>query len=97
MEGRPDDDRRPADVLVPHWTGGLDTAWDVTMIHPLQASTVAGAAASPGHLLRQTGQEERECQSHLFQCLSIVLVRGNCALFVNRIPDIITADIDGQE
>ena len=49
-EGRfllPGDDRRPADVLVPHWTGGQDTAWDVTVIHPLQAATVAGAAASP--------------------------------------------------
>ena len=29
--------------------GGQDTAWDVTVIHPLQAATVAGAAASPGH------------------------------------------------
>ena len=53
-EGRfllPGDDRRPADVLIPHWTGGQDTAWDVTVIHPLQAATVAGAAASPGHAL----------------------------------------------
>ena len=53
-EGRfllPGDDRRPADVLVPHWTGGQDTAWDVTVTHPLQAATVAGAAINPGHAL----------------------------------------------
>ena len=148
-EGRfllPDDDRRPADVMIPHWTGGLDTAWDVTVIHPLQAATVAGAATSPGHALevavsrknrgaledcrrqgikfiplaveslggwhelavaeirklaaalaRQTGQEEKECRSQLFQRLSTLLVRGNCALFVNRVPDNTAADIDGQE
>ena len=48
-------------------------------------------------LARQTGQEEKEARSHLFQRLSILLVRGNCALFVNRIPENISADIDGQE
>ena len=139
------DDRRPADVLVPHWTGGLDTSWDMTVIHPLQAATVAGAAANPGHALevavtrknrgaledcrrqgikfiplameslggwhelavgeirklaaalaRQTGQEEKEAKSHLFQKLSILLVRGNGALFVNRIPESTEAQIDGQ-
>ena len=60
-EGRfllPGDDRRPADVLVPHWTGGQDTAWDVTVIHPLQAATVAGAVASPGPGgLQETGDK----------------------------------------
>ena len=148
-EGRfllPGDDRRPADVLIPHWTGGLDTAWDVTVTHPLQAATVNGAAASPGHALevavkrknrgaledcqrqgikfiplaveslggwhelavgeirklaaalaRQSGQEEKEARGHLLQRLSICLMRGNGALFVNRIPDNIDADIDGQE
>ena len=45
------DDHQPADVLVPHWTRELDTAWYVTVINPLQAVTVAGAAASPAHAL----------------------------------------------
>ena len=76
------------------------------MIHP----TLAEVAASPGHTLevvreirklaaalaRQTGQEEKEAKSHLFQKLSILLVRGNGALFVNRIPDSTEAHIDGQ-
>ena len=148
-EGRfllPGDDRRPADVLIPHWTGGQDTAWDVTVIHPLQAATVAGAAASPGHALevavnrknrgaledcrrqgikfiplaveslggwhelavgeirklaaalaRQSGQEEKEARGHLLQRLSVSLIRGNRALFVNRIPDSVEAHIEGQE
>ena len=48
-------------------------------------------------MARQTGQEEKEAPYHLFQCLSILLVRGNCALFMNRILENITADIDGQE
>ena len=148
-EGRfllPGIDCRPADVLIPHWTGGQDTAWDVTVIHPLQAATVAGAAASPGHALevavnrknrgaledcrrqgikfiplaveslggwhelavgeirklaaalaRQSGQEEKEARGHLLQRLSVSLMRGNGALFVNRIPDSVEADIDGQE
>ena len=47
----PGDDRRPADVMVPHWTGGLNTAWHLTVIHPLQDATVVGAAASPVHSL----------------------------------------------
>ena len=148
-EGRfllPEDDCRLADVLVPHWTGGQDTAWDVTVIHPLQAATVTGAAASPGHALevavtrknrgdledcrcqgikfiplaveslggwhelavgkiqkltvalaRQTGQEEKKARSHLFQRLSVLLARGNSALFVNHIPDNDHPDIDGQQ
>ena len=53
-EGRfllPGVDRRPADVLVPHWAGGRDAAMDVTVINPLQEATGAGAATTPGHAL----------------------------------------------
>lgn len=42
-------DRGPADVLIPNWAGGRYAALDVTVINPLQAATVAGAAATPGH------------------------------------------------
>ena len=54
-EGRfllPGDDRRPADVLLPHWDAGRDGALDVTVIHPFQAATVAQAALEPGHALQ---------------------------------------------
>ena len=48
-------------------------------------------------LARQSGQEEKEARGHLLQRLSVSLMRGNGALFVNRIPDSIEASIDGQE
>ena len=53
-EGRfllPGQGAKPADVLIPHWTGGKDTALDVTVINPLQAAEVQGAATTPGNAL----------------------------------------------
>ena len=53
-EGRfllPGVDRRPADVLVPHWEAGLDAALDVTVITSLQTATVDRAAEEPGFAL----------------------------------------------
>ena len=54
-EGRfllPGTDRRPADVFIPQWTGGRDTALDVTVTHPMQRGMVRGAAAEAGHAVR---------------------------------------------
>ena len=148
-EGRallPGTDARPADVLISNWTGGKDTALDVTVVNPLQAAMVAQAATTPGHALtcaykrkmqgtaaacrregmvfiplpvetlggwhdqavqqvkklgaalsRQTGQEESEAIRHLFQRLSVLLVKGNAALFLNRIPSFPATVIDGVE
>ncbi len=51
-EGRfllPGGDRRPADVFIPNWTRGRDSALDVTVTHCLQDATVAEAAVTPGH------------------------------------------------
>ena len=139
---------RPADVLIPHWTGGRDTALDVTVINPLQSATVAQAATTPGHALnvafdrkvkkagaacqaagiefiplpaetlggwhdvavqqvkklgaalaRQQGkteQEEAETIRHLFQRLSISLMKGNASLFINRYQTFPSAQIDGE-
>ena len=53
-EGRallPDTQARPADVLIPHWTGGRDTALDVTVINPLQTELVRRAANKAGAAL----------------------------------------------
>ena len=53
-EGRfllPGQEGKPADILIPHWTGGKDTALDVTVINPLQSAEVRGAATTPGHAL----------------------------------------------
>ena len=47
----PGTDRRPADVLIPNWAGGLDAALDVTVVNPLQGALVKEAAVTPGHAL----------------------------------------------
>ena len=41
-----------ADVLVPGWTAGRDTALDVTVSNPLQSLVLGRAAADPGHALK---------------------------------------------
>jgi len=54
-EGRallPGNNRRPADVFIPHWAAGLDAALDVTVTHPLQDATRARAATTPGHAMK---------------------------------------------
>ena len=48
-------------------------------------------------LSRQTGQEEGEAKRHLFQRLSLHLMRGNAALLVNRSPDISSPEVEGSE
>ena len=50
----------------------------------------------PGQALaRATGQEEGEVVRHLFRRLSILLVRGNAALLISRIPSHPQSYIDG--
>ena len=146
-EGRfllPGNDRRPADVYLPNWSAGRDTALDITVVNPLQQATVGEAAVTPGHSLdfafdrkmrgaadecerqgiaflplafeslggwhraavtevkkiaqamaRQTGREESEVCSHAISRLSLLLMRGNSAILVNRIPSAPQGTIDG--
>ena len=47
----PGTEARPADVLIPHWTAGKDTALDVTVVNPLQDRLVNQAAVNAGHAL----------------------------------------------
>ena len=47
-----------------------------------QVSKLAAALA------RHTGPEEGETSTHLFQKVSLLLMKGNAALFTNRIPDV---------
>ena len=51
-------DQLPLPFLVPHWTGGKDTAYDVTVINPLQSAEVSGADTNPGHALN-TAQKRK--------------------------------------
>jgi len=48
-------------------------------------------------LARNTGQDEADKTRHLFQRLAILLVKGNSALFLNRMPSYPSPDIDGTE
>ena len=142
----PGTDARPADVLLPHWTGGRDTALDVTVVNPLQIAMVDQAAVNPGYALQQAfnrkcrqtreaceregmvfiplpvetlggwheaaivqikkmrkalantnGQEENEAVRHLFQRLAVLLVKGNAALFINRIPTFPGPEVNGMD
>ena len=45
-------------------------------------------------LARQTGQEEGEAISHLFQKLSVLLIKGNAALDSNREPGQVHSSVD---
>jgi hypothetical protein len=53
---------------------------------------ITGAA-----LARHTGEEESEKIRHLYQRLAILLVKGNAALFLNRLPSHPSPMIDGSE
>ena len=150
-EGRfllPGRDARPADLLIPRWEGGKDSALDVTVVSALQQAMVAGSATTNGFavgkafdrkvarvgeacrqegiafipvaadtlggwqkvavqqikklgavLARHRGEEEQKEVRHLFQRLSLLLMRGNASLLVNRVPgeDEVDATVDGVE
>jgi len=44
---------------------------------------------------RATGKDEDEATRHLFQRLSVLLVKGNAALLLNWIPSQPLPEIDG--
>ena len=46
-----DSQARPGDILIPHWTGGRDTALDMTVINTLQTQLVGKAATTAGAAL----------------------------------------------
>ena len=48
-------------------------------------------------LARASGQEEAEVVHHLFQRLSVLLMRGNAALLINRVPAFPNPEVDGIE
>ena len=47
-------------------------------------------------LARHSGQEESEAIRHVAQRLAELLVKGNAALFLNRVPAFPSPDTDGQ-
>ena len=105
-EGRfllPGTDRRPADVFVPRWAGGLDAALDVTVVTPLQHATLTGAATTPGFALEHAYNNkvrgaEAQCRAQgiAFLPLAAETFGGNAALLGNRVPALPDARIDGM-
>ena len=54
----PGNDKRPADVFIPNWSQGRDTALDVTVISPMRLDLMAKEAETPGHALMQAYQRK---------------------------------------
>ena len=48
-------------------------------------------------LARHTGREDGEVIRHLFQRLSILLMKGNAALILSRSPDLTQQEFDGDQ
>ena len=42
------------------------------------------------------GKEEDEAVRHLFQKLGVLLVKGNAAMLLNRIPSYPLSEVDGD-
>ena len=49
----PGTEARPADILLPGWSGGRDTALDITVVNPLQTQFINQSAVDPGYALRK--------------------------------------------
>ena len=48
-------------------------------------------------LASHTGREEEETTGYLFQRLSLLLMRGNAALILNRTPFHVEAEVYGDQ
>ena len=65
-------------------------------VHKVMVEQVKKLGAT---LARHRGEDEQLETRHLFQRLSLLLMRGNAVLLVNRVPegDTLEGTIDGQE
>ena len=63
----PGTNSKPADVLIPHWSGGRDTALDVTVVSPLLPNRLAKSVEIPGYTLTQAFNDK--CRNTLQACL----------------------------
>ena len=65
----PDSSMRPADILIPNWSGGRPAALDIHVISPLQQQIVVETAFSPGHALSMGVR--RKLTTNLPACRSV--------------------------
>ena len=61
----PGNNRRPADIFIPGWSGGRDAVLDVCVTHPLQDRYRAQAAWEPGYALTQAYQNKMRVTADL--------------------------------
>ena len=54
----PNTENRPADVMIPHFIGGLHAGLDISVINSLQTLTVNRAATEPGYALTLRHQQK---------------------------------------
>ena len=54
----PGTEEKPADILLPGWSGGKDTALDITVVNPPQTAYINQSAAVPGHALRKAYEKK---------------------------------------
>ena len=94
----PGANRRPADVLIHSWDGGCDAALDITVVHPLQADFVSGAATTAGFALDQAharkmrgSAEECKAQGISFLPVAVESLGGWHALAVSQVKKIASA------
>ena len=62
----PGNEARPADIFLPRWSAGKDTALDITVVNPLSATYINQSAAIPGHALMKA--YERKTTRHGEAC-----------------------------
>ena len=56
----PGTEAKPADILLPGWSGGKDTALDITVVNPLQTQFINQSAAVAGHALRKAYERKMQ-------------------------------------
>ena len=49
----PSTDSLPTDILIPHFSSGPFTAYDVTVINPLRRDCIEGSVENPGYRVQQ--------------------------------------------
>ena len=54
----PGSDDRPADILLPYWTNGRDTALDVTVVNAMQTSLIRQVAEDGGRAVEHAQKEK---------------------------------------
>ena len=70
----PDSSSRPADIFLPSWSGGKPTAFDVTVISPLQQLTLSSSAASQGAALLVAESRKRAAYSSFCRSVGISFI-----------------------